>query len=129
MSSGYRANDNTIMMEKAIPNGATINTELIKDCIALSGVFERNLKYMPIIDTILNNLEPNTNMYLGTYEKVSNELGISYSTVVRTFKSLIDHQIIERVSKGVYRLNATLLQTPVESLQVKYVRKENTDGS
>ena len=126
MSKKYDSNNGIITMEKAIPDGADINTELIKDFIIISGAFERNRKYMPIIDTILNNLEPNTNMYLGTYEKISKELGISYSTVVRTFQVLIDCGIIERVNKSIYRVNATLMKTPVKTLQVKYVRKGET---
>ena len=123
MGRKYQANDGIVTMTKSIPKGTDINIELIKDCIALSGAFERNLKYMPIIDTILNNLVQNTNMYLGTYEKVSEELGISYSTVVRTFKALLDHNILERVNKGIYRVNATFLETPVNMLQIKYTRE------
>jgi predicted transcriptional regulator of viral defense system len=124
MDKQHHFSKGIITMEKSLPEGANINMELIKDYLTISGAFERNLKYMQIVDIILNNLEPDTNMYFGTYENVSKELGISYSTVARTFTTLIDHGILERVNKGVYRINATLLKASVYMLRVKYIRNE-----
>ena len=121
--SRYHANKRarTIIMEKSIQNGSNVSTELIKDCIALSGMFGRSFKYIPIIDTILNNLESNTNVFIGTYQKVSEDLKISYATVVRTFQTLINHGIIERVNKGVYKLNTIFMKTNAKSLRIKYI--------
>jgi len=127
MGKKYRVYKDIVTMEKTIPNNADINTELIKDCIALSCSFHRNLKYMLIIDAILSKMEPDSYIFKGSYEKVSKELGIAYSTVVRTFTSLLEHGIIERLGGGVYRVDAALIKAPVNMLRVKYVKEGDTE--
>ena len=123
MSKKYYIYKDFITMKKPIPEGADINNELIKDCIAVSGMYYRNLKHMLIVDAILSKIDPQTYIFVSSYEKISKELDIAYSTVVRAFTSLIEQEIIERIGKGKYRVNPTLMKASVNALKIKYVKE------
>ena len=127
MSEKYSIYKDFITMKKAIPEGGDINKELIKDCIAVSGMYYRNLRHMLIVDAILSKMDAQTYIFITSYEKLSKELGIANSTVVRAFASLLEHGIIERLGKGIYRVNPILMKKSANMLRVKYVKERETE--
>ena len=44
-----------------------------------------------------------------TYRQISEKSGISYQTVSRTMKSLIESNFLQQINQGAYRINTNII--------------------
>lgn len=57
---------------------------------------------------ILDNLDKENKLTM-TYRQISENSGISYQTVSRTMKSLIESNFIQQINQGAYRVNPDMI--------------------
>ncbi len=114
------------------------NTDFMKGLKSL-GIKDR--RQIEIFMYIMTNTDPNTNLFIGTYKKISYELGCSEATIAKVMKALQDHKYLTRMQNGVWLVDqsklygedipkdgipAVDLQTIIDGLEV-YQNEEETE--
>lgn len=66
-------------------------------------------RQLDVLIYVLDNTDARTNLFLGTYDKIVEDTGISRPTVCRIMRKLLDNNFITRRNNGVYRVNPNLL--------------------
>lgn len=79
----------------------------LMDYLQILGGFE--YKQLDVMIYILENTQPSTNTFIGTYRSIVDKTGISLDTVRRTMVYLQDRKFLKKVQNGVYQVSANVL--------------------
>lgn len=77
---------------------------------------------------VLDNLDSN-NLLTMTQRQIADKSGISYQTVSRTLKALIDSNFLQCVNQGVYRVNPDVLFKGGKNARMNVLYKYKEAGS
>ena len=66
-------------------------------------------KKMKVVNYILDNLNTQENLFIGTHAEISKELKVSRVVVSQTFKLLIESGLLRKKNNGVYMLNPSII--------------------
>jgi len=74
--------------------------------IALFSVLRSfNNKHIEVFCYIMEHVNLSNNLFIGSYEKIARETGISKKTACRIIPKLIKADFMVKVQNGVYRIN------------------------
>ncbi|CEK35788.1 Firmicute plasmid replication protein (RepL) [[Clostridium] sordellii] len=76
---------------------------------------------------ILDNLDKENKLTM-TYRQISEKSGISYQTVSRTMKSLIDSDFLQQINQGAYRVNPNVVFKGSRNGRLNVLYQYNTDN-
>ena len=79
----------------------------LMDFLAVLGIIDN--KQLDIFVYICENTNPTTNLFIGTYKKIAQDVGCSQTTITKIMKKLQDHNFIKRVQNGLWFVNPDLL--------------------
>lgn len=77
------------------------------DFLTILGIFDS--RQADVFVYICENTNQSTNLFIGTYEKISTDVACSRATVAKIMKKLQEHNFIKRVQNGVWMVNPNLL--------------------
>lgn len=102
--TGEVLDTDAFMVEKSVPAGRDywwrfMVTDLVRLMDDLPG------KQIHAVSTILDNVEPSTNMVHRTLQELADEASVSEKTMRRAMSSLIEHGIMKRVRQGRYMID------------------------
>ena len=58
---------------------------------------------------IAENTNPSNNTFIGTYTKISKDVGVSSRTIAKIMKKLQENNFIKKVQNGVWLVNPNIL--------------------
>lgn len=79
----------------------------LMDFLAVLGVFDS--KQADVFVYIVRNTNPNSNLFLGTYKKISKDVGVSEVTISKIMKKLQEHKFIKKVQNGAWLVNPNIM--------------------
>ena len=79
----------------------------LMDFLMVLGIIDS--KQVDVFIYIAENTDPNKNIFIGTYRKIADELGVSQPTIARMFRKLQDNNFIKKVQNGVWLVNPNIL--------------------
>ncbi len=79
----------------------------LMDFLSVLGIIDN--KQLDIFIYIAENTNQSTNLFIGTYKKIAEDVGASSATISRIMKKLQEHNFINRVQNGVYMVNPNIL--------------------
>ena len=74
---------------------------------------------------IVDNLDKENKLTM-TYRQISEKSGISYQTVSRTMKSLIESNFLQQINQGAYRINPNIIFKGTRSGRLNVLYKYNS---
>lgn len=75
------------------------------DVLTIMGVIS-NSKQLDVVIYVMQHIKPSDNCFVGSYDKIAQNSGVSKMTVVTTMKKLLENDFLRRVQNGVYQVNA-----------------------
>lgn len=79
----------------------------LMDFLMVLGVIDS--KQVDIFIYIVENTNQATNIFLGTYQKIANDVGVSRPTIAKIMKKLQDHKFIKKIQNGAWFVNPNVL--------------------
>lgn len=79
----------------------------LMDFLTVLGILDS--KQVDIFIFIVENTDPSTNVFIGTYKHIAKSLGVSEPTIAKIMKKLQEHRFIKRVQNGVWLVNPNIL--------------------
>ena len=79
----------------------------LMDFLAVLGVFDN--RQVDIFIYIVENTNQSTNLFIGTYKKIAEDVGCSEPTISKIMKKLVDHKFIKKVQNGLWFVNPNIL--------------------
>lgn len=79
----------------------------LMDFLAVLGVFDN--RQVDVFIYVVENTNSQTNLFIGTYKKISADLGVSSTTIARIFSKLQANNFVKRVQNGVWFVNPDIL--------------------
>lgn len=79
----------------------------LMDFLMVLGIIDS--KQVDIFIYIVENTNPSTNIFLGTYDKIATDVGVSRPTIARIMKKLQDNNFVKRIQNGAYLVNPNIL--------------------
>ncbi len=79
----------------------------LMDFLAILGIIDS--KQVDIFVYIAENTNPSNNMFIGTYKKISKDVGVSEPTISRMMKKMQENNFIKKVQNGVWQVNPNIL--------------------
>lgn len=79
----------------------------LMDFLTVLGVFDN--KQVDVFIFIAENTNPSNNLFIGTYKKISKEVGCSEPTIAKIMKKLQENNFIKKVQNGVWLVNPNIL--------------------
>jgi len=79
----------------------------LMDFLAVLGIIDS--RQLDIFIYIVENTNSATNMFIGTYKKISTDVGVSSRTISIILKKLQENNFIKRVQNGVWLVNPNIL--------------------
>ena len=79
----------------------------LMDFLMVLGIIDS--KQVDIFIYIVENTNPSTNIFLGTYDKIAADVGVSRPTIARIMKKLQDNNFVKRIQNGAYLVNPNIL--------------------
>lgn len=79
----------------------------LMDFLAVLGVFDS--KQVDVFIYIVENTDPSTNLFLGTYKAIANGSGCTQPTVAQIMKKLRAQDFVRKVQNGAYYVNPNIL--------------------
>ena len=79
----------------------------LMDFLMVLGIIDS--KQLDIFIYIVENTNQSNNIFIGTYEKISKDVGCSSATISRILKKLQAHNFIKKVQNGVWLVNPNIL--------------------
>lgn len=79
----------------------------LMDFLAVLGVFDS--KQVDIFIYIVENTNQSNNLFIGTYKKIAQDLGVSEGTISAIIKKLVANNFIKKVQNGVWLVNPNIL--------------------
>ena len=79
----------------------------LMDFLNILGIIDN--KQLDIFIYILENTNQSTNMFIGTYSKISKDVGCSSATIAKIMKKLQENNFIKKVQNGLWLVNPNIL--------------------
>lgn len=79
----------------------------LMDFLMILGIVDN--KQVDIFIYIVENTNPATNVFLGTYDKISKDVGVSRPTISKIMKKLQENNFIKRIQNGAWLVNPNIL--------------------
>lgn len=79
----------------------------LMDFLTVLGIIDS--RQLDIFIYIVENTNQSTNMFVGTYKKISKDTGCSSTTIARIMKKLQENNFIKKVQNGVWLVNPNIL--------------------
>lgn len=79
----------------------------LMDFLSILGIIDS--KQLDVFIYIAENTNQNTNMFIGTYRSISEDVGVGVSTVTRIMKKLQENNFIMKKQNGVYLVNPNIM--------------------
>lgn len=79
----------------------------LMDFLMVLGIIDS--KQVDVFIYIVENTNQSTNTFIGTYDKISKDVGVSRPTIARIMKKLQENHFIKRVQNGVWLVNPNIL--------------------
>lgn len=79
----------------------------LMDFLMVLGIIDS--KQVDIFIYIVENTNQSNNMFVGTYDKIANDVGVCRQTIAKIMKKLQDNNFIKRVQNGVWLVNPNIL--------------------
>lgn len=79
----------------------------LMDFLTVLGIIDS--RQLDVFIYIVENTNSATNMFIGTYKKISSDIGVSSQTISSILKKLQENNFIKRVQNGVWLVNPNIL--------------------
>ena len=79
----------------------------LMDFLMVLGIIDS--RQVDVFIYVVENTDRNTNMFIGTYKKISADLKVSESTIARIFTKLKDKNFIKKMQNGIWLVNPNIL--------------------
>lgn len=79
----------------------------LMDFLSVLGIIDN--KQLDIFIYIAENTNQSTNLFIGTYKKIAEEVGCSSATIATIMKKLQKNNFISKVQNGVWRVNPNIM--------------------
>lgn len=79
----------------------------LMDFLTVLGIIDS--KQVDIFIYIVSNTNQSTNMFVGTYDKIAKDVGVSRPTISKIMKKLQDNNFIKKVQNGLWLVNPNIL--------------------
>lgn len=79
----------------------------LMDFLMVLGIIDS--KQVDVFIYIVENTNQSNNTFIGTYDKISKDVGVSRPTIARIMKKLQDNHFIKRIQNGVWLVNPNIL--------------------
>lgn len=79
----------------------------LMDFLTVLGIIDS--KQLDIFIYIVENTNQSTNMFIGTYKKIAEDVGVSSRTIATIMKKLRENNFIKKVQNGVWLVNPNIL--------------------
>jgi hypothetical protein len=79
----------------------------LMDFLSILGIIDS--KQLDVFIYIAENTNQNTNLFIGTYRSISEDVGVGVSTVTRIMKKLQENNFIMKKQNGVYLVNPNIM--------------------
>lgn len=114
----------------------------LMDFLSVLGILDS--KQVDIFIYIVENTNPSTNTFIGTYKKIAKDLGVTDPTISKIMKKLQANGFIKRVQNGVWFVNPNILmkgndqkrqillsyyeaENPIDELTYKRTKRKSLD--
>lgn len=77
------------------------------DFLTILGILDS--KQVDIFVYVAENTSPTSNLFIGTYKKIGEDVGVSQPTIAKLFKKLQEANFIKKVQNGVWFINPNIL--------------------
>jgi hypothetical protein len=98
----------------------------LMDFLSVLGIVDS--RQLDVLIYIAENTRQGDNMFIGTYDKICADIGVSRRTVARIMIKLQDNNFIKRVQNGVWLINPSILMKGKENkkqILLNYYNAEN----
>jgi len=79
----------------------------LMDFLSILGIIDS--KQLDVFIYIAENTNQNSNLFIGTYRSISEDVGVGISTVTRIMKKLQENKFIMKKQNGVYLVNPNIM--------------------
>lgn len=79
----------------------------LMDFLTVLGIIDS--RQLDIFIYIVENTQPSNNTFIGTYRKISKDIGCSSTTIARIMRKLQENNFIKKVQNGVWLVNPNIL--------------------
>ena len=79
----------------------------LMDFLAVLGILDS--KQVDVFIYIVEHTNPHTNIFIGTYDKITKEVGVCRQTIAKIMKKLQENGFIRKVQNGVWLVNPNIL--------------------
>ena len=79
----------------------------LMDFLTVLGIIDS--KQVDIFIYIVENTNQSNNIFLGTYEKIANDVGVSKPTIAKIMKKLQENKFVKKVQNGAWLVNPNIL--------------------
>lgn len=79
----------------------------LMDFLSILGILES--KQLDVFIYIAENTNQSNNIFLGTYDKIAKDVGVSRPTIAKIMKKLQDNNFIRKVQNGAWLVNPNIL--------------------
>lgn len=79
----------------------------LMDFLSILGIFDN--KQLDVFIYIVENTNQATNIFIGTYKKIAEDVGVCNQTIAKIMKKLQENNFIKKVQNGVWLVNPNIL--------------------
>lgn len=79
----------------------------LMDFLTVLGIIDN--KQVDIFIYIVENTNQTTNLFIGTYDKIAKDVGVSRPTIARIMKKLQENNFVKKVQNGLWLVNPNIL--------------------
>lgn len=79
----------------------------LMDFLTILGIMDN--KQVDIFIYIVENTNQSTNLFIGTYKKIADDVGVSSATIAKIMKKLQENNFIKKVQNGLWLVNPNIL--------------------
>lgn len=115
----------------------------LMDFLTVLGIIDS--KQVDIFIYIASNTNQTTNMFIGTYDKIAKDVGVSRPTIAKIMKKLQDNNFIRKIQNGLWLVNPNILMKgndskrqillsyyqsdePVNKITMERIKRQQIDG-
>lgn len=79
----------------------------LMDFLTVLGIIDS--KQVDVFIYIVENTNQSTNLFIGTYRKIAQDVGVSQTTIAAILKKLQENHFVKKVQNGVWMVNPNIL--------------------
>lgn len=79
----------------------------LMDFLAILGIIDN--RQVDIFIYIVQNTNPQNNLFIGTYKRIATDTGASEATIARIMAKLVTNNFVRKIQNGVYAINPNIL--------------------